>query len=406
LKRYLVTFLKFALPLAIIAWLLDSVPAEQYQQFLARPKHNRPQTVAHPRRRRLHPRRVGSVDQPDVLRFRRWWRGGQFAQQQRAGVGVRPVGVPGEIFLGGVGLASGYLNQPELTNEKFVKHPFNPIPETRLYRTGDLGRYLPDGNIEFLGRADFQVKVRGFRIELGEIESLLDSLPTIQTAIVMVREDRPGDRRLVAYVLPEPDITSDDFAPEILKTYLRDHLPEYMLPSTFVLIETLPLTPNGKVDRKALPAPDALIGLSAPYRAPTTTSEQLLADIWSGVIGFQATADRPTIGVNDNFFELGGDSILSIQVIARANQAGMRLTPRQLFEYPTIAELAAVAENYPVEESALASQGQASTLDDQTTQSDSADETLKDRDRFGWSQDDLSDILGAINATFDEDEDS
>ena len=246
-----------------------------------------------------------------------------------------PVGVSGELYIGGVGLARGYLNRPELTAERFIPNPFSDEPGARLYRTGDLARYLPDGNIEFLGRIDHQVKVRGFRIELGEIEAVLRQHPHLQAAVVLAREDTPGDKRLVAYVVPR-----EEPAPTIseLRRFLKETLPEYMVPSAFVYLDALPLTPNGKVDRRALPAPDQTRPeLESAYVAPRTREEKILADIWAQVLGVEQ------VGVHDNFFELGGDSILSIQVIARANQAGLQLTPRQLFQAPTVAGLAAMA---------------------------------------------------------------
>lgn len=304
---------------------------------------------------------------------------------------LTPVGVPGEIYLGGIGLARGYLNQPELTAEKFVDHPFKPVQ--RLYRTGDLARYLPDGNIEYLGRVDFQVKVRGYRIELGEVESQLSQLEGVRTAVVIAREDRPGEKRLVAYLVPEPQSSPEQLSSDGMKLQLRERLPEYMIPSVFVVLDRLPLTPNGKVDRKALPAVDMTAAvLSTPYVAPLSEREKILASIWAEIIGFTATQDRPTIGIHDNFFELGGDSILSIQVIARAAQAGLRLTPRQLFETPTIAGLAAAAEDLdatqPAEEQPVSAE--------QISQNNLED--------FGWSQDDLDDILGAIGSSLDDDE--
>ncbi len=246
-----------------------------------------------------------------------------------------PVGVPGELFIGGIGVGRGYLNRPDLTAERFIPDPFSDRPGARLYRTGDLVRFRPDGEIEFLGRIDHQVKVRGFRIELGEIEAVLEEHPALREVAVIVREDSPGDRRLVAYVVPEgetaPGVTE-------LRHFLKEKLPDYMVPSAFVVLEALPLTPSGKVDRKALPAPEqARPDLESDFVAPRTDKEQVLAEIWAQVLGL----DR--VGVHDNFFELGGDSILSIQVVARANQAGLQLTPRQIFEHPTIAELAAVA---------------------------------------------------------------
>jgi amino acid adenylation domain-containing protein/non-ribosomal peptide synthase protein (TIGR01720 family) len=246
-----------------------------------------------------------------------------------------PVGVPGELYIGGAGLARGYLNRPELTSEKFICNPFSDEPRARLYKTGDLARYQPDGNIEFLGRLDDQVKIRGFRIELGEIEAVLGQHPAVQETVVVVREDIPGNKRLVAYLVTKE---SPALSMQELYRFLKQQLPEYMVPSAFVLLDALPLTANGKVDRRVLPAPDTtrpeLVGT---YVAPRTSVEELLAGIWADVLGLEK------VGIHDNFFELGGDSILSIQIVARANQAGLRLTPKQLFGHQTIAELATVA---------------------------------------------------------------
>ena len=268
-----------------------------------------------------------------------------------------PVGVPGELYIGGAGVARGYLNRPRLTAETFVPDPFGDDPGARLYKTGDLARYAPDGNIEFLGRTDHQVKIHGFRIELGEVESVLSQHPAVQETVALAREDVAGNRRLVAYVVPAErsrdtgtggrDIREEDTRGLVserltygaLRGFLKEKLPEYMIPSVFVTLEALPLTPNGKVDRRALPAPEgARPELEAAYVPPRTPEEEILAGIWSQVLGI----DR--VGVYDSFFELGGDSILSIQVIARANQAGLRLTPRQIFQSPTVAGLAAVAD--------------------------------------------------------------
>jgi non-ribosomal peptide synthase protein (TIGR01720 family) len=246
-----------------------------------------------------------------------------------------PIGVPGELHIGGVGLARGYLNLPELTAATFIPNPFSQQPGARLYKTGDLARYLPDGNIEFLGRIDHQVKLRGFRIELGEIEAALRQHPAVQETIVLVREDKPGEKRLVAYVVarqePAPSISA-------LRHFLQETLPVYMVPAAFVWLQVLPTTPNGKVDRRTLPAPEqARPALEAAFLAPRTVEEHLLASVWSEVLGLAH------VGIHDNFFELGGDSMLSIQVIARAHQAGLWFTPTQLFQYPTIAGLAQVA---------------------------------------------------------------
>ncbi|WPB73718.1 amino acid adenylation domain-containing protein [Archangium violaceum] len=239
-----------------------------------------------------------------------------------------PVGIPGELYLGGDGLARGYLHRPGLTAERFLPHPFSTEPGARLYRTGDLARYLADGSVEFLGRRDTQVKVRGFRIETGEIEAALTGHPAVREAVVVVREDAPGIKRLVAYVVPELN-------PADLRAFLERKLPEHMIPAAFVALSALPLSPNGKVDRKALPAPGAPPAEQArAFVAPRDEVEQTLADIWARVLG------RERVGVHDNFFELGGDSIISIQVVARARQAGLHLTPKQLFQRQTIAELA------------------------------------------------------------------
>jgi acyl-coenzyme A synthetase/AMP-(fatty) acid ligase/acyl carrier protein len=256
-----------------------------------------------------------------------------------------PVGIPGELYIGGIALARGYLNRPELTAEKFIPNPFNnskfKIPNSkiqnpqseRLYRTGDIARYRPDGNIEYLGRSDHQVKVRGFRIELGEIEAVLSQHPVVQEAIVLVREDVPGDKRLVAYVV------ASQFNPKSndLRHFLSERLPEYMVPSIFVQLEAIPLTPNGKADRKALPEPDTTRPeLDNAFIAPRTPIETKLAEIWAEVLRVER------VGIRDNFFELGGDSILSLQIVAKANQTGLKLTPKELFNHQTIAELATV----------------------------------------------------------------
>ncbi|MGA9379449.1 MAG: amino acid adenylation domain-containing protein, partial [Phormidium sp.] len=245
-----------------------------------------------------------------------------------------PIGVPGELHIGGVGLAKGYLNRPELTAEKFIPHPFSNQPNSRLYKTGDLARYLPDGNIEYLGRIDHQVKIRGFRIELGEIEAVLSQHPQVQTSIVIARVDNPGEKRLIAYLVSDSEVTPT--IPE-LRQYLKSKLPEYMVPSAFVFLETLPLTANGKVDRRALPKPESRSGIENSLVIPRTPVEETLFTIWKQVLRVEQ------IGIHDNFFELGGDSILSIQIISRAKLAGIELTVKQLFTNQTIAELATVA---------------------------------------------------------------
>jgi amino acid adenylation domain-containing protein/non-ribosomal peptide synthase protein (TIGR01720 family) len=238
-----------------------------------------------------------------------------------------PVGVPGELHLGGEGLARGYYGRPDLTAEKFIPDPFGP-PGGRLYRTGDLARWLPDGSIDFLGRLDHQVKLRGFRIELGEIEAVLSRHPDVAECVVMMREDQPGQKRLATYIAPRG--TPPDGA--VLKAHLAAHLPDYMVPSALVVLPALPQTPNGKLDRRALPVPETESRDQAA--APRNATERVLAQIWSEVLG------RPLPGIHDNFFELGGDSIISLQIVARARQAGLHLTPRQIFQHQTIARLA------------------------------------------------------------------
>lgn len=253
-----------------------------------------------------------------------------------------PIGVPGELHIGGDNLARGYLNRPELTAEKFIPNPFSQRPGERLYKTGDLARYLPDGNIEYLGRIDHQVKLRGFRIELEEIEAVLRQHGAVRESVVIAREDTPGNKRLVAYIVADLEAS-----PSIRewRDFLKEKLPDYMVPSAFVLLEALPLTPNGKVDRRALPAPDGVRpGLEEDFVAPRSPVEERLAEIWSQLLNIKQ------IGVHDNFFELGGDSILSIQVVGKAAQAGLRFTPKQLFQHPTIAELATVVDKAPAVE--------------------------------------------------------
>ncbi|MGK3989851.1 amino acid adenylation domain-containing protein [Sorangium sp. So ce136] len=245
-----------------------------------------------------------------------------------------PLGVAGELYIGGLQLARGYLGQPGATAERFLPDPHAPEPGARMYRTGDLARYREHGRIEFLGRADHQVKVNGNRIELGEIEAALSGHPDVAQAVVVVREDRPGQRRLVAYAAIRRDGRATDG--EALRRHLQGHLPAHMVPGACVVLDALPLTPNGKVDRGALPSPGDVV--RAPDRvAPRTPNEAILARIWADVLG------APDVGVLDNFFALGGDSIISIQVVSRAKQAGLGLTVKQLFQHQTVAELAAVA---------------------------------------------------------------
>jgi amino acid adenylation domain-containing protein/non-ribosomal peptide synthase protein (TIGR01720 family) len=251
-----------------------------------------------------------------------------------------PVGIPGELLIGGAGLARGYINHPELTAAHFIPHPCSAVPGARLYKTGDLARYLPHGNLEFLGRRDQQVKLRGYRIELEEIEAVLRQHPAVQeTAVLAQEEARRPHQHLVAYVVARQEPAP---APQVWRTFLQQKLPEYMIPSVFVVLEALPRTANGKLDCQALPLPDATPspGL-ATFVAPRTPVERILAGIWAAVLGLER------VGVHHNFFELGGDSILSIQIIARANRAGLRLTPKQLFQHQTIAALATVAGTPP-----------------------------------------------------------
>jgi amino acid adenylation domain-containing protein/non-ribosomal peptide synthase protein (TIGR01720 family)/FkbM family methyltransferase len=246
-----------------------------------------------------------------------------------------PIGVSGELYISGAGLARGYLNRPELTSEKFIPNPWSNEPGSRLYKTGDKARYLRDGNIEYLGRIDNQVKIRGFRIELGEIEAAIALNPAVRRTLVVAREDVPGHKYLVAYIVPNH---SSAIASSDLRSFLKEKLPDYLIPGVFVMLDALPLTPNGKVDRKALPTPDtARQELQADKVAPRTRFEEILAQIWREVF------HRELLSIHDNFFEVGGDSILSIQIISKANIAGLLLTPKQIFQHQTIAELAAVA---------------------------------------------------------------
>ncbi|HYY99662.1 MAG TPA: condensation domain-containing protein, partial [Pyrinomonadaceae bacterium] len=243
-----------------------------------------------------------------------------------------PLNVPGEIYIGGEGLARGYLGRPDLTAERFVPDPFSDEPGARLYRTGDLGRHRADGNLEYLGRSDSQVKVRGYRVELGEIEAVLSQHAEVSEAVVALREDG-GERRLVGYVVPAGGAAS--FSASRVREHLKERLPEYMMPSALVALERMPLTPNGKVDRRALPASDdaARAGEGA-YAPPATQVEELLAGLWAKALGLAR------VGVGDDFFELGGDSILSIQLANRAAAHGVRFAPRQVFQHRTIRALA------------------------------------------------------------------
>ncbi|MBZ4336625.1 non-ribosomal peptide synthase/polyketide synthase, partial [Corallococcus sp. AS-1-12] len=242
-----------------------------------------------------------------------------------------PIGVAGELFIGGEGVARGYLNRPELTADRFIPDAFSSAPGARLYRTGDVVRWRADGMLDYLGRADFQVKVRGFRIELGEIESRLLGHPAVHQAVVLVREDVPGDKRLVAYLVPEAGESLDSTE---LRTFLKQHLPEYMVPSAFLVLEALPLNTNGKVDRKALPAPQGST-LASTYVAPRTPAEEQLAALFTQVLRVER------VGVHDDFFALGGHSLLATQLVSRVRATfRVELPLRVLFESPTVATLA------------------------------------------------------------------
>jgi aryl carrier-like protein len=242
------------------------------------------------------------------------------------------VGVTGELYIGGAGVARGYLNRPELTAARFLKDPFTDDPNARMYRTGDLGRWLADGNIEFLGRNDFQVKIRGFRIELGEIEARLSEHEGVQEAVVLAREDTPGDKRLVAYYTAREQNSGGT---EALRAHLAAKLPEYMVPAAYVRLESLPLTANGKLDRKALPAPEGDAYVVRQYEAPQGAIEELLAGIWAELF------NRERVGRHDNFFELGGHSLMAVTLVERLARAGLKADVRALFGTPTLAELAA-----------------------------------------------------------------
>jgi amino acid adenylation domain-containing protein len=241
-----------------------------------------------------------------------------------------PVGVEGELYIGGDGLALGYLNQAELTAEKFVTSPF--AEGERLYRTGDRVRWNSSGSLEFVGRIDGQVKLRGYRIELGEVEQALLGQPGVREGLVLCREDSPGEKRLVGYVVAE---SGAELRPEGLRSGLKERLPDYMLPSALVLLEGLPLTPNGKVDRGALPAPEGERQTGEAYVAPRSATETALADIWREVLGIER------IGVNDNFFDLGGHSLLATQIINRGRaEFSVELKLADLFICPTVKEFA------------------------------------------------------------------
>jgi aryl carrier-like protein len=243
------------------------------------------------------------------------------------------VGVAGEIHIGGAGVARGYLNRPDLTDERFLKDPFVQSAGARIYKSGDLARWLPDGNIEFLGRNDQQVKIRGFRIELGEIEKRLAEHPGIGEVVVVARDEEDGDKRLVAYYVPL-DLHNDGLSSEVLRARLSESLPEYMVPAAYMRLESLPLTPNGKLDRKALPAPDGTAYAARVYEEPQGETEILLANLWTALLKVER------VGRQDNFFELGGHSLLAIPLIESIRRNGLEADIRTLFSTPTLAELA------------------------------------------------------------------
>lgn len=244
-----------------------------------------------------------------------------------------PAGVTGELYVAGAGVVRGYLNRPGLTAERFVADPFGP-PGQRMYRTGDLARWLPDGVLAFAGRVDGQVKLRGFRIETDEVAAVLAGCAGVGQAVVVVREDRPGARRLVAYVVPEEGRRVDEGA---VREYAARVLPEYMVPQAVVVLDRLPLTRHHKLDRAALPAPPRAVVGSA---APRTARERVLCGIVAELLG------EESVGVGDGFFRLGGDSIMAIQLVSRARDAGLRISVRDVFRCPSMAQLAEKAEEF------------------------------------------------------------
>ncbi len=268
-----------------------------------------------------------------------------------------PIGETGELYIGGAGVARGYLNRPELTKERFIQHPFSSDPNARLYKTGDLSRYLPDGQIVFMGRSDYQIKIRGFRIEPDEIIAVLNEHQAVQTSVVVAREDRADEKQLVAYIVPTADInvsaspTPDAhkgrpyMSASALQDMLAERLPTYMIPTTFVLLDSLPITPNGKVDRTALPVPDEFNTLhDEVVSEPSTPIEEQLVSLVASLLGLAK------VGIDDNFFMLGGHSLLGTQLIVRiAETFGVTMTLRTLFDAPTVREL-----SYEIEELIIA----------------------------------------------------
>jgi len=259
-----------------------------------------------------------------------------------------PVGVVGEIYIGGVGVARGYLRRPALTAERFIPNPFGAAPGARLYKTGDMARYRPDGNLEFAGRVDSQVKIRGRRIELGEIEAALGEHPGVREACVQIREDAAGEKQLTAYVVPGaargaagPAQPPEAVTAHGLRRHMQAKLPSFMVPSHFVLLDKMPLTVHDKIDRDALPAPSAAhLANEAAFVAPQTPAQKQVAEIWRDVLRLER------VGIDDNFFDLGGHSLLATRVMSRLRQTfGLEIPLRWLFEQPTVAAVAAVIEN-------------------------------------------------------------
>jgi acyl-coenzyme A synthetase/AMP-(fatty) acid ligase len=249
-----------------------------------------------------------------------------------------PIGVTGEIYIGGKGLSRGYLNRPKLTSRNFIPNPFSNNEGRRLYKTGDMARYLPDGNIEFIGRVDYQIKMRGYRIELGEIEATLTSCDHVESAVVSLFEPIDGNKILAAYVVVSNDKTVTALN---LQKYLQNKLPEFMIPTSYTIMESFPLTPNGKINRLGFPPPDlSRPELEVPLVEPNSTLEKVLISIWKEVLNLDE------IGVHDNFFDLGGHSLLVTQVISRINQTSSSpITIRDFFDAPTIAELASIIDD-------------------------------------------------------------
>jgi acyl carrier protein len=252
-----------------------------------------------------------------------------------------PVGVTGELYIAGAGVTSGYVDQAEKTAERFVNNPFahDEDSSAKMYRTGDLARYCEDGKVEFIGRGDDQVKVRGFRIELGEIETVLARHPGVKQALVVARADEQGEKRLVGYVVGKRELGSE-ITGEELRTYLKQQLPEYMVPQALVVLPKMPLNANGKIDRRALPEPEAA-GATHAYVAPRTQTERAIAQIWAEVL----RRDPNTIGVEDNFFDLGGHSLLATQVISRLRQQfSVEIPMRVIFDRSQVSRLAEAIE--------------------------------------------------------------